>query len=234
MRKKISYASLIPLYIPVLALFLFVAAGWSRGVSVVLVNAPITERRTIIIDPGHGGFDGGAISCSGHPESEYNLQIALRLNDLYHLLGINTVMIRSTDSGVNTQGATIAQKKISDLKQRVAMVNSINDALLISIHQNQFTDSRYSGAQVFYAPTDGSEYFAKELQDAFLRTINPTSHRGIKPADSVYLMQNIHCPGVLIECGFLSNPLEEAKLRDPEYQKKICTVVAATTSTLYS
>lgn len=230
MEKKVSYVSFLPFYIPVLMLFLFAAAGWSRGVTTILVNAPVTERRTVIIDAGHGGFDGGAASCTGRSESEYNLEIALRLDDLLHLLGINTVMVRTSDTAVNTGGNTIAQKKVSDLKERVALINGINDAILISIHQNQFRDSRYSGAQVFFAPTVGSEQMARTLQAALISTVNPTSHREIKRASSVYLMQNIHCTGILVECGFLSNPTEERKLRDPDYQKKLCSVIAATTS----
>ena len=72
----------------------------------------------VVIDPGHGGVDGGATSCSGILESNINLDISLRLNDLMHLLGINTIMIRDTDKSVYTNGETIGQKKISDLQER--------------------------------------------------------------------------------------------------------------------
>ncbi len=130
----------------------------------------------------------------------------------------------------HTQGNTIAQKKISDLKERVRIVNSTGNATLVSIHQNLFANAKYSGAQVFYAKTAGSEDLAKSLQKAFIRSINPGSHRQAKKADNVYLMQNIHCPGVLIECGFLSNPQEEYLLRSDAYQKKLCAVIATTLS----
>ena len=199
----------------------------SRAVSVISEGLPIENRRCIVIDPGHGGEDGGAVSCTGKPESAYNLEISLRLRDLLHLLGYDTKMIRTSDISVYTSGETIAQKKISDLKQRVHLINETQNAILLSIHQNQFTDSRYSGAQVFYAATDGSEALAKQLQDGFVGTINPGSSRRSKKSSGVYLMEHIQCTGVLIECGFLSNPEEEAKLRSPDYQKKLCCVIAA-------
>ena len=104
----------------------------------------------IIIDPGHGGEDGGAISCTGVSESKLNLEISLRLNDLLNLLGYDTCLIRDSDISIHTKGETIAQKKASDLKERVRIVNETENAVLLSIHQNQFPDSRYSGPQVFF------------------------------------------------------------------------------------
>ena len=231
MKGKLRYVSLLPVYIPLMAMIVIAALWGSKGVTAILVNAPVSNRKTVVIDAGHGGVDGGAISCTGKPESLYNLEISLRLNDLFHLLGIHTVMIRTDDSSVYTQGTTIAQKKVSDLKERVRVVNHQVDAVLVSIHQNQFTDSRLSGAQVFYAATPGSEILAKQLQSTLKETINPSSRREAKGAKGVYLMQHIQTQGILVECGFLSNPLEEAKLRDATYQKKLCSVIVATVST---
>ncbi len=231
MKGKLRYVSLLPVYIPLMAMIVIAALWGSKGVTAILVNAPLSNRKTVVIDAGHGGVDGGAISCTGKPESSYNLEISLRLNDLFHLLGIHTVMIRTDDSSVYTQGTTIAQKKVSDLKERVRVVNHQVDAVLVSIHQNQFTDSRLSGAQVFYAATPGSEILAKQLQSTLKETINPSSRREAKGAKGVYLMQHIQTQGILVECGFLSNPLEEAKLRDATYQKKLCSVIVATVST---
>ena len=139
-------------------------------------------------------------------------------------------MIRTEDVSIYTKGETIAQKKVSDLKERVRIVNETENALLISIHQNTYPESRYSGAQVFYSETDGSQQLAKELQSAFVTTINAGSNRKSKKSEGIYLMEHIRSTGVLIECGFLSNPEEEAKLRSEEYQKKICCVIASTVS----
>lgn len=210
---------------------LLLAVIWgSRAITIISEHMPVERQRCIIIDAGHGGEDGGATSCTGKLESSFNLEISLRLDDLLHLLGYDTVMVRTSDVSIYTKGETIAQKKVSDLKERVRIANSTDHALLISIHQNTFSDSRYGGAQVFYAATDGSQQLAKELQSAFTTSVNLGGNRKSKKSDGIYLMEHITCTGVLVECGFLSNPEEEAKLRSAEYQKQICCVIAATVS----
>lgn len=188
----------------------------------------------IVLDAGHGGEDGGATSCTGVLESGINLEITLRLRDLLHLLGRETRMIRTSDISVYTKGGSIAQKKMSDLKERVRIVNSTPNAMLLSIHQNNFSDSRYSGAQVFYADTQGSERLAKVLQCALISSLNKGSNRKCKKSDGVYLMEHISCPGILVECGFLSNTEEEARLRSRDYQQKLCCVIASTVSSFLS
>ena len=116
---------------------------------------------------------------------------------------------------------------MSDLKERVRIVNERENAILISIHQNTFSDSRYSGPQVFYADTLGSMEMAQRLQEKLNAALTADSKRTCKKAQSIYLLQNIQRTGVLIECGFLSNPSEEAKLRDHRYQQKLCAVIAS-------
>lgn len=208
-----------------------VAAQWgSRAATVIAENTPVARSHCIVIDAGHGGEDGGATSCTGRLESGYNLDIALRLNDLLHLLGYDTRMIRTADTAIYTKGETIAQKKVSDLKERVRIVEETQGSLLLSIHQNTFPDGRYSGAQVFYADTPGSRDLAEQLQTNLVTAVNPGSNRKCKKSDGVYLMEHISRPGVLIECGFLSNAEEEAKLRSATYQKRLCCVIAATVS----
>lgn len=202
---------------------------WSdRAITVMSESALLSDRHCIIIDAGHGGVDGGATSCTGMLESQINLEISLRLNDLCHLLGMETKMIRTTDISVYTEGQTISQKKVSDLKHRVQIINETPNATVISIHQNYFSDGRYSGAQVFYPKDESSRHLAEAMQLAFAVT---GSTRSAKPSQGVYLMEHIRCPGVLVECGFLSNPQEEAKLRSPEYQKFLCCVIVSTLST---
>lgn len=218
----------------IIFLFLFILLSGNSVVTTMVESAPIPRQHILIIDPGHGGVDGGATSCTGKLESAFNLEISLRLRDLLHLLGHETRMIRSTDISVYTKEGTIAQKKVSDLKERVRIVNESENAILISIHQNNFSDSRYSGAQVFYGREEGSDVLAKQLQSAFVSTLNPGSRRLSKPCKGVYLMEHINCPGILIECGFLSNPPEEANLRNPVYQRKLCCVIASTVSTFLS
>lgn len=206
----------------------------SSSVTVLKESEPVQNRTVIIIDAGHGGIDGGATSCTGIPESHINLQISLRLNDLVQLLGFETKMIRKTDTSVYTEGNTIAAQKVSDLKQRVKLVNETKNAVLVSVHQNTFLDSRYSGAQVFYANDNTSRELAKVMQADLISNLNPGSKRQCKSSDGIYLMQNIQRPGVLIECGFLSNPEEEANLLTAEYQKQIASVVGTCISRFYS
>lgn len=222
------------LYILTATAVLMICHWGSKAVTVIAEHSPLARKHCIIIDAGHGGVDGGATSCTGILESAYNLQIALRLNDLFRLLGYDTHMIRTTDISVYTKGETIAQKKISDLKERVRITNETENALLISIHQNTFPDSRYSGAQVFYPDTGDSKVLACQLQTAFIDALNPGSHRQCKKSDGVYLMEHITRPGILVECGFLSNPQEEANLRSREYQQQLCCVIVSTVDSYLS
>lgn len=221
---------LVSVYLVVLLVFLLIVQLGSRAVTVMTEKSPIEGRNCIIIDAGHGGIDGGATSCSGVLESQINLQISLKLNDLLRFLGYETKMIRTTDTSVYTEGNTIASQKVSDLKNRVKMVNETENALLLSIHQNTFSDGRYSGAQVFYAKDNVSKTLAGKMQSAFIQTLNPGSNRKCKASDGIYLLQHIEAPGILIECGFLTNAEEDAKLNDEGYQKKIACVIASTLS----
>lgn len=230
MRK---YKGLLFFYIVVIGVFIAVSQWGSHAVTVISETLPIVREHCILIDAGHGGVDGGATSCTGVLESQINLEIALRLNDLFHLLGYDTKMIRTEDISVYTRGETIAQKKVSDLKERVRIVNETENGILLSIHQNNFSDNRYSGPQVFYAGTEGSEQLAKQVQSAF-SALAPQSKRNCKKSHGVYLMEHIERPGILIECGFLSNPEEEALLRREVYQKKLCAVVTTAVTSFLS
>lgn len=227
MKKPVTVKKLIPIYLLVLFGCLVLVQLGSQTMTVMIEKAPIEGRACIVIDAGHGGIDGGATSCTGVLESQLNLEIALRLDDLLHFLGHDTKMVRTTDTSIYTEGTTIAAQKVSDLKERVKLVNETENALLVSIHQNTFQDDRYHGAQVFYAKDTTSEALAKKLQSAMIQFLNPGSKRQCKPSDGIYLMQHIERPGVLIECGFLTNPEEEAMLRSGEYQQKLCCVIAS-------
>ena len=213
----------------ILVLLLCVHFG-NEAVTTLSETKTVDRKHCVVIDPGHGGEDGGAVSRSGLPESSYNLEISLRLNDLLNLLGYDTKMVRTSDISVYTKGETLSQKKASDLKERVRLINETENAVVLSIHQNHYPDDRYSGAQVFFAKTGGSENLAKQLQSAFVSSLNPGSNRRSKKSTGVYLMEHIQCPGILIECGFLSNAAEDTKLNNPEYQKKLCSVIAVVTS----
>jgi len=230
MMRLRQYLPVLPACCVVILCLLLVTMLGNQAATVLSQSAPIGIRNTAIIDAGHGGVDGGATSCTGILESQINLEIALRLEDLMHLLGIQTKMIRTSDCSIYTRGETIAAKKVSDLKERVRIVNDTENSVLISIHQNYFSDSRYFGAQTFYGNTAGSKALAETLQSALIQTLNQGSKRTAKEADGIYLLENIERCGVLVECGFISNPQEEAKLTSMQYQKQLCCVIASVVS----
>ncbi len=230
MKYKLTWATMIPIYLIVFIVCLSITVTGSKIVTIFSENTQLQDRTCIIIDAGHGGVDGGATSCTGILESQFNLEIAIRLNDLLRLLGYPTQMIRETDISVYTEGQTIAAKKVSDLKNRVSTVNQTRNGLLISIHQNYFIQDQYSGAQVFYSNNEESKLLATELQKQLVHNINKGSNRKAKKADGIYLMEHIKTTGVLLECGFLSNPSEESKLKDATYQKHLCCVISSVLS----
>lgn len=199
-----------------------------NAIQMVSVQEP-TPTPVIILDPGHGGTDGGTKSADGVLESRINLDISLRLKDLLNLMGIDCIMTRSKDVSLDTDGTTIREKKNSDLRNRVKLVNETDNCVLLSIHQNYFSQSQYSGPQVFYADTGGSGELAQLMQENLNAALAPQSNRTIKRAQGVYLMENIQKTGILIECGFLSNSTEAEKLQNEQYQKNLASAIACAT-----
>lgn len=185
-------------------------------------------RPVLVLDAGHGGEDGGAVSITGVSESQINLAIAEKLDLLLGLWGRSPVVLRQEDVSLHDPSAdTLREKKASDLKNRVSMVEGTENGVLLSIHQNMFTDAKYHGAQVFYAPTDGSQEFAVHTQEVLRQVVDPANERQAKPIpDTVYLMNHITRPAILVECGFLSNPEEEGRLRSEGYQRQLAAALA--------
>ena len=234
MVRKSLWKKMLLCYCIAFVLCLFLARAGSDAVTVLVEHAPLEKRTCIALDAGHGGIDGGAVSISGIPESQINLEITERLDDLLHLLGFQTFMLRNTDTSLHTEGTTISAQKISDLKHRVKMVADSDASLLVSIHQNTFSDKKYRGAQVFHHSSPESITLAGKLQDNFIKILNPGSKRKPKLAKGIYLMEHLSCPAILIECGFLTNAEEESLLRSADYQKQLCCVIAATISSDWS
>ena len=189
----------------------------------------VSYARTVplILDAGHGGEDGGAVSVTGVPESQINLEIVRKLRDMLAFYGTDPVLLREEDISLHDESAaTLREKKRSDLKNRVAAIEAQKGAVLISIHQNTYPSGQYKGAQVFYAPTKGSQNMAEHVQSAIRGQLQPENERAAKQIpDSVYLMNHITCPAILVECGFLTNPQEEALLRDEDYQRQLAAVL---------
>lgn len=213
--------------------FLLTFAAWT-GFFIIPAAAsdarPEEGRRlTVIVDAGHGGADGGAVSPSGLPESAVNLDIARRLELILAFFGTDVVMTRTEQAlEYSEKATTIRAKKVEDQKRRLNLINSTPNAVLISIHQNNFPDDDPFGAQVLYAPTEGSKDFAEYMQQLLITAINPKNRRtASKIPESIMLLNHIKCPAILIECGFLSNPEEERLLRTDSYKLKLATVIAA-------
>lgn len=184
---------------------------------------------TLIIDAGHGGADGGASTDSGVCESGINLDIAQRLELIAGFMGADAVMTRTADEiAYPDEADTIAKKKAYDQKSRVALINSIENGVLISIHQNKYPDPRPSGPQALYGKAEGGRELGELVQLLLTECVCKDNRRVAAPiSDDVYLMRNAACPAVLVECGFLSNADEAVKLQTEEYRLKLAVVLAA-------
>lgn len=205
--------------------------GWYlRGGQSVKVMAQVRlPERQLILDAGHGGEDGGAVSITGVAESNINLAVTLKLDQLLGFYGVCPILLRDTDISLHDSSAvTLREKKVSDLKNRVAIIEGIENGALISVHQNTFTNQAYYGAQVFYREARESQALANLVQDALREGLDPDNDRvPTQISDSIYLMKHITCPAILIECGFLSNPTEEKKLRSGGYQTQLAICIAS-------
>lgn len=184
----------------------------------------------IIIDAGHGGFDGGASTNDGTPEKDINLNISLYLNEFLSSFGYKTILTRSVDESLESDGLTaIKSKKTSDIHNRMKIMEDTENSLFISIHQNHYSVEKYNGTQVFYSPNfpEESSLLAQNIQDTVVSQLQPNNERKIKECgSSVYLMFNAVKPAVLVECGFLSNNEEAEMLKTTQYQKKMAFCIA--------
>lgn len=182
------------------------------------------SRSTLVLDAGHGGIDGGAISDSGLKESDINLQIALKTEALVRFLGIDTVMTRETDTD-NSDNKAYSEH--DNLAQRVKLANSTENAVLISIHQNKFPSAVVSGAEVMYSDNDDSKALGLITQDNLVALLDSSNRRVARPAPKELLLtSSVECPTILVECGFMSNPQEVQKLASNDYQLKLAAILA--------
>ncbi len=180
----------------------------------------------IVIDAGHGGEDGGAEAADGTLEKHINLAIAKPLGDLLQVMGYTVSYTRTDDSMVNATGATLRERKVSDMRNRLAQIEQAD--LAVSIHQNKFPQTQYSGAQVFYATGHpDSKVLATSIRAAVLSLIQPENKRELKKGESsVYLLSHATRPLVLVECGFLSHESERERLKTRGYQREMAFAIA--------
>ena len=193
-------------------------------------NASIPKKESVvIIDAGHGGEDGGAVAADGTVEQLINLQIAKYLEAQLQVLGIKTVMTRTTEDSIHSLDAdSTRERKVSDIHNRMKIMEETDNAVFVSIHQNKYESGSQWGTQVFYSPnTTSSAALADCIQKSVVSTLQPDNKREIKKSgSSIYLLYYAKKTAVLVECGFLSNPQETAKLKDEAYQKQLAFSVA--------
>lgn len=208
------------------------AAIWTtHGLpSSVPASTDSMAKQVFVLDAGHGGMDGGCSSAQGDVEKHINLAILLQLRELLEMSGCEVLVTRDTDTSIHDSGIEgIANQKRSDMDNRLALFNSCDDAICISIHQNQFTDPKYSGAQMFYADSHPeSAKLAQCIQNQFVQFLQPDNTREIKLCGKeLFLCYFSENPTVMVECGFLSNPEEAARLVTEDYQKEVAFTIYA-------
>ena len=181
------------------------------------------SQKIILIDPGHGGIDGGAKSKSGVIEKDINLQISLKLKDILEQKGYKVYLTRESDQGLEQKGSTIREKKRDDLKRRRDLKVETKCDVFVSIHQNMFPQAKCYGAQVWHSSNDISKKLADYVQESLKETVKDKNKRVSKPAGDAYLILRDKYEGasILVECGFLSNPEEEQRLKTEEHQNLI-------------
>ncbi len=197
--------------------------------SVSDVSSYVPKYTTVIIDAGHGGVDGGTSSDDGIIEKNLNLQIALKVNDFLKSMGVNTVMIRTQDISIHDKTATtIREKKISDIKNRLNIINETENSVFVSIHQNHFSQKKYHGTQIFYSKNNPeSSVLADFVRQSVISVLQPDNSRETKQSGSeIYLLYHANSPSIMVECGFLSNQDEAEKLKDENYQKKLAFLIS--------
>lgn len=227
--KKSLYSAAFYILVVILSLaFVFLILQAVMKINCFAAESNDSDPVCILIDPGHGGEDGGAVSDDGVVEKNINLSISNYLKDFYELSGYTVLMTRTDDTPRgDTSLSTVKERKRSDMNSRLDMYNSDDVDLVISIHQNKFTSSQYSGAQVFYSvnnPNSGD--LAEFLRKSIVGFLQNDNERELKQAGTdIYLLNNCNNPAVLVECGFLSNPEETSLLVTDEYQRKMAFAI---------
>ena len=197
------------------------------------LNSHITSDitlKTILIDAGHGGIDGGAFATDKTLEKDLNLQIAKKLEMMARDAGYNVVMTRKEDISIHDESAdTVRKKKNSDLKNRLAILENSNVDIMVSIHQNTYEDKSVTGTQVFYSPNnEKSKTLAEAIKTSIKENHQPENNKSAKKSGkNIFLLYKARKPAVIVECGFLSNRGNTEKLKNENYQNELCKAILA-------
>lgn len=211
----------------IISAFIVFAFSFSSGNNVPIFSG--SNSKIIVLDPGHGAPDGGAVGFGGSVESGLNLAVAKKLKSRLEKQGYTIVMTRSDENGLyKNKSGSIREKKLEDMNERLRIINSSEADLLVSIHMNLFPDKKYRGAEVIYADKFENSLLLAELIQAELKAVDPENQlRQVKKHDgSIFLLKNSEIPSVLVECGFISNPEEEKLLNDKSYQYRIACAIS--------
>lgn len=182
------------------------------------------KKPCVVIDAGHGGSDPGKVGINGALEKDINLSVALLVKQFLEANDVKVVLTRETEEGLYDDNAS--NKKVQDMKQRVSIIEQTDPTLTVSIHQNSYPEEYVHGAQVFYYNTSlEGKKLAELIQERLVEDIDPQNHRQVKANDSYYLLKKTATPIVIVECGFLSNSQEAAKLCDSLYQEKLAWAI---------
>lgn len=221
------YSLIVPLAVFLAAVAVLVRIGPVVSVS---ASAEVRPVRTVVIDAGHGGADGGTVGRSGTLEKDLNLKIALKTAEFLRFFGADVVLTRKDDRSLHTNdAASLREQKNEDLRVRCAVVSAAENPLYVAIHQNYFADTVSHGAQVFYAAGRADSKQLAETMQARLHELLPQSGErdaAVLPRAN-YILEHLTCPAVILECGFLSHPEEEMRLCSPDYQKALAFCVTA-------
>ena len=207
----------------ILCAFLLAGRGWEMALGERVTEG--TDQKVVVVDAGHGGRDPGKVGVDGCLEKDLNLEIAKKVQAILEQQDIKVIMIRDTDKGLYEEQTS--NKKVQDMKNRCALINETEPDCVVSIHQNSYHEEYVSGAQVFYYSSSAEgEALAEALQSELISYADPENHRQAKANDSYYLLKKTEAPIASVECGFLSNWKEAAKLQDDGYQSRIAWAVS--------
>lgn len=215
MRKKIELIMAVCLLISAFIV--------GRTIGAYASGDKIKEEKVVLLDPGHGGFDPGKIGVDKSKEKDLNLQIAKKIKKQLEKKKITVFLTREDDTGLYDEGSS--NKKVQDMRRRVEIINEKKPQLVISIHQNSYSDSAVKGAQVFYYSHSKEAKEAAEVMQKALKNLEKENRREAKANATYYMLKKTQPPTIIVECGFLSNPEEAAKLSDEAYQEKLAKTI---------
>ena len=207
----------------ILCAVLLAGRGWEMALGERVTEG--TDQKVVVVDAGHGGRDPGKVGVDGCLEKDLNLEIAKKVQAILEQQDIKVIMIRDTDKGLYEEQTS--NKKVQDMKNRCALINETEPDCVVSIHQNSYHEEYVSGAQVFYYSSSAEgKALAEALQSELVSYADPENHRQAKANDSYYLLKKTEAPIAIVECGFLSNWEEAAKLQDDGYQSRVAWAVS--------